>query len=161
MRYIDTYWRRFPAAWVLGDWASYDRDGYWFLHGRSDDTLNIAGQRSGPVEVEEVLSDHPAVSEAAAIAVRHEVTGEAIWCFVVPAVGAECPDGNDLAEVVASRLGKPFRLERVFVVSDLPRTRSAKILRRVVRAAALEKDVGDLSSIENRTAINGIREAVK
>ena len=82
-RYLDAYWRRFPGIWVHGDWASVDEDGYWFLHGRSDDTLNIAGKRIGPAEIESAVVAHPAVAEAAAVGVPHEVKGEVAWVFCV------------------------------------------------------------------------------
>ena len=82
-RYLETYWRRFPGVWTHGDWASVDEDGYWFLHGRSDDTLNIAGKRIGPAELESAAVGHPAVAEAAAIGVPHEVKGEVAWLFCV------------------------------------------------------------------------------
>ena len=88
-RYLETYWRRFPGVWTHGDWASVDEDGYWFLHGRSDDTLNIAGKRIGPAELESAAVGHPAVAEAAAIGVPHEVKGEVAWLYCVLAPGAE------------------------------------------------------------------------
>ncbi len=159
-RFIETYWSRFPGVWVHGDWASYDERGQWFLHGRSDDTLNIAGQRIGPAEAEAALTALPGVSEAAAVAVPHPVKGQAMWCFAVPAAGAEL-DAGELADAVALALGKPFRPERVLVVPDLPRTRSQKILRRVVRAIACGSDPGDLSSLENPGALEAVAEAVR
>ena len=82
-RYLETYWSRFPGVWTHGDWASVDDDGYWFLHGRSDDTLNVAGKRIGPAELESAAVGHPAVAEAAAIGVPHEVKGEVPWLFCV------------------------------------------------------------------------------
>ena len=158
-RFIETYWSRFPGVWVHGDWASYDEHGQWFLHGRSDDTLNIGGQRIGPAEAEAVLTASDAVADATAIAMPHQVKGEAMWCFVVPAPGAQ-PDLNALSDAVAAALGKPFRPERIVVVDDLPRTRSQKILRRVVRAVAIGADPGDLSSLENPEAIAAVRKGV-
>ncbi len=161
-RYLDTYWRRFPGVWVHGDWASVDEDGYWFLHGRSDDTMNVAGKRLGPAEVESILADHPAVAESAVVGVPDEVKGEAIWCFVVAKPGA--PTDEALAAVltalVADHLGKAFKPSRVLFVPELPRTRSAKILRRAIRATVAGEDPGDLSSLENPSAIERIRETV-
>jgi acetyl-CoA synthetase len=154
-RYLDAYWRRFPGVWVHGDWASVDEDGYWFLHGRSDDTLNIAGKRIGPAELESAAVAHPAVSEAAAVGVPHEVKGEVAWIFCVAAPGYE-PTEELTAEVAAqtaAELGKAFKPDRVVFVPALPKTRSAKIVRRAVRAKALGKDPGDLSSIENPEAL--------
>ena len=82
-RYLETYWRRFPGVWTHGDWASRDDDGYWFLHGRSDDTLNVAGKRIGPAEIESAVATHPAVAESAAVGVPDAVKGESIACVVV------------------------------------------------------------------------------
>ncbi len=161
-RYLDAYWRRVPGTWVHGDWASVDEDGYWFLHGRSDDTLNIAGKRIGPAELESAAVGHPAVVEAAAVGVPHEVKGEAAWVFCVLDPGERPSDGlmGEVADLVAAALGKPFRPERVVFVLALPKTRSAKIVRRAVRAAALGQDPGDLSSVENPEAVEAIAGAV-
>ena len=160
-RYLDTYWRRFPGVWVHGDWASVDEDGFWFLHGRSDDTISLAGKRLGPAEVESVLAGHPAVAEAAAVGVPHPVKGEAVWCFAVVRPAAE-REGleSSLADLVAEHLGKAFRPSRVVLVDELPRTRSAKIVRRAIRAAVSGEDPGDLSSLENPAALDAIRRAV-
>jgi acetyl-CoA synthetase len=159
-RYLHTYWRRWPGVWVHGDWASVDEDGSWFLHGRSDDTLSIAGKRVGPAEIESVLAGHGAVRESAAVGVPHPVKGEAAWCFVVLKPGTEPSDrlATELRALVAEHLGRPFRPERVVFVEELPRTRSAKIVRRAIRAAALGSDPGDLSSVENPEALDRIRE---
>src|SRR4029077_14601109 len=127
-----------------GDWASVDEEGEWFLHGRSDDTLNVAGKRIGPAEGEAGLVDHPDVVEAAVIGVPDEVKGEAIWCYCVLKPGAE-PDAGAISDHVAKALGGPFRPGAVKFVSELPKTRNAKVLRRAVRAAALGLDAGDLS----------------
>ena len=161
-RYLDTYWRRFPGVWVHGDWASVDEDGYWFLHGRSDDTLNIAGKRIGPAELESAAVAHPAVSEAAAVGVPHEVKGEVAWIFCVSAPGYEPSDelAAEVAAAAAAELGKAFKPDRVVFVPALPKTRSAKIVRRAVRAKAIGADPGDLSSVENPEALEAIARAV-
>jgi acetyl-CoA synthetase len=158
-RYLETYWRRFPGVWTHGDWASVDEDGYWYLHGRSDDTLNIAGKRIGPAELESAAVAHPAVAEAAAVGVPHEVKGEVAWIFCVPKPG-EDPSEQEVAAQVAEVLGKAFKPERVIFVGALPKTRSAKIVRRAVRAKVLGKDPGDLSSLENPDALEDIARAV-
>ena len=158
-RYLETYWRRFPGVWTHGDWASVDDDGYWFLHGRSDDTLNIAGKRIGPAELESAAVGHPAVAEAAAIGVPHEVKGEVAWLYCVLTPGAEA-SGEDVASAVSRELGKAFAPDRVIFVSALPKTRSAKIVRRAVRARALGQDPGDLSTLENPEALEEIARAV-
>lgn len=158
-RYLDTYWRRFPGNWVHGDWASVDADGQWFLHGRSDDTLNIAGQRIGPTEIEAALIAEDGVADAAAIPVPHPLKGEELWCFVVPTPGAG-PDPAALGDAVASGVGKPFRPSRIVVVADLPRTKTGKTLRRVVRALATDEDPGDLSSLDDAAALDAVRTAL-
>jgi acetyl-CoA synthetase len=158
-RYLDTYWRRWPDVWVHGDWASIDEDGFWFLHGRSDDTLKIAGKRLGPAEVESALAYHPGVAESAAVGVPDEIKGESIWCFVVVSPGHErtAALAAELAGVVAEHLGKAFKPARVVFVDELPKTRSAKIVRRALRAVATGKDAGDLSSLENPASLDAIR----
>jgi acetyl-CoA synthetase len=157
-RYLDTYWSRFPGVWLHGDWAYVAEDGLWYVLGRSDDTIKVAGKRLGPAEVESVLVADPAVGEAAAIGVPDELKGEAVVCFVVLRAG--CEAGPELAEnlkdAVAAALGKPLRPKAVNFVSDIPKTRNAKLLRRVVRAVYLGQEPGDLSSLENPAAIEAI-----
>jgi acetyl-CoA synthetase len=161
-KYLDAYWSRLPGVWVHGDWASADQDGFWFLHGRSDDTLNIAGKRIGPAELESAAVDHPAVREAAAIGVPHPVKGETSWifCCLLPGTEPSAALEREIAETVSGRLGKAFAPGRVIFVESLPRTRSAKIVRRAVRATALGTDPGDLSSLENPESLTEIAEAV-
>ena len=159
-RYLDTYWRAIPGVWSHGDWASIDEDGYWFLHGRSDDTLNIAGKRIGPAELESAAIASGVVLEAAAIGVPHDVKGEVAWLFCVSNRGGE-PDGAPVVAAVTAALGKAFAPERVLWVGALPKTRSAKIVRRAIRARALGEDPGDLSSLENPESLDEISLAVQ
>ncbi|MBW3667245.1 MAG: AMP-binding protein, partial [Actinobacteria bacterium] len=157
-RYIDTYWSRFDGVWVHGDWASVDEDGFWYLHGRSDDTLNIAGKRVGPAEIESAAVALDEVVMAAAVGIPDEVKGEAIALFVVPAPGVE-PDESltgEVGDAVTGSLGRAFAPAAVRWVADLPRTRSQKIMRRVVKAVALGRDPGDLTSLENPASLDGI-----
>jgi acetyl-CoA synthetase len=158
-RYLQTYWSRWPNVWVHGDWASIDDDGDWFLHGRSDDTLNVAGKRLGPAEVESVLAEHGAVAESAAIGVPHSLKGEVIHCFAVLKHGHEPTETlrSELREQVAHALGKSFAPESIGFITELPKTRSGKILRRLVRKVALGEDLGDLSSLENLSALEALR----
>ena len=161
-RYLSTYWSRFPDVWVHGDWARIDRAGFWYIEGRSDDTLKVAGKRVGPAEVESAAVAHRAVVEAAAIGVPHELKGEVVVVFAVlrPGHDATAELARDVQEKIAQVLGKPLRPEGVRFVSQLPKTRNAKILRRVIRAAYLGKsDLGDLSSLENPAAVEEIRAA--
>jgi acetyl-CoA synthetase len=157
-RYLETYWRRFPGVWTHGDWASVDADGYWYLHGRSDDTLNIAGKRIGPAELESAAISHPSIAEAAAVGVPHEIKGEVAWIFCVRNPGVDVAE-DEVAARVAEVLGKAFAPERVVFVGSLPKTRSAKIVRRAVRAQVLGSDPGDLSSLENPDALEEIARA--
>jgi acetyl-CoA synthetase len=160
-RYEETYWARWKDVWVHGDWAYVDEDGFWYIQGRSDDTLKIAGKRLGPAEVESVLVGHAAVAESAAIGVPHEVKGEAIVCFAVLRPGHAPSEAlrAELAALVAQKMGKALKPQRVLFTRDLPKTRSAKIMRRVIRATYLGKEPGDLSSLENPQAVNAITEA--
>ena len=158
-RYLDTYWGRYPDIWVHGDWAYVDpEDDLWYVLGRSDDTIKVAGKRLGPAEVESVLVGNPAVAEAAAIGVPDELKGEALVCFVILRPNFKPSDelATELQDLVASALGKPLRPKAVHFVNDLPRTRNAKILRRVVRSVYTGKDPGDLSSLENPSALAAI-----
>ncbi len=156
-RYLDTYWSRFPDTWVHGDWGSIDGDGFWFLHGRSDDTLNIAGKRVGPAEIESAAVELEEIVMAAAIGIPDPVKGEVVVVYAVPAPSADVDALEErVRDAVADALGRAFRPKKVVLVSDLPRTRSAKIMRRVVRALAMGADPGDLSSLENPQALDGI-----
>ena len=158
-RYIDTYWSRVPGVWLHGDWAFVDSDAYWFIQGRSDDTLKVAGKRVGPAEVESAAGSHPAVLEAAAVGVPHETKGEVIVLFCVLRRG-ETDDSALRASVsdrVVAELGRPLRPQAVIVLPALPRTRSGKVMRRVARAAYLGSDAGDVSTLEDPTAVEAIR----
>ena len=160
-RYLETYWSRIPGTWVHGDWAIVDEDGYWFIQGRSDDTLKVAGKRVGPAEVESAAVAHPAVLEAAAVGVPHDVKGEVIVVFVRLRPGEQDDPGlrKSVSDKVVEEMGKALRPEAIHVVSDLPRTRSGKIMRRVARAAYLGSDPGDLSALDNPLAVDAIRSA--
>jgi acetyl-CoA synthetase len=140
-----------------------DDEGQWFILGRSDDVMNVAGKRLAPAEVEAALATHPAVSEAAAVGVPDPLKGEAVWAFWVARDPMSVDDervSRELKDVVGNQLGKPFAPSRVWRVDALPKTRSAKILRRAIRAAVLDSDPGDLSGAENPEAIDRIRETV-
>jgi acetyl-CoA synthetase len=158
-RFLETYWSRFPGVWTHGDWASVDADGYWFLHGRSDDTLNIAGKRIGPAELESAAIGSGIVAEAAAIGVPHAVKGEVAWIFCIVKPGESRTDER-VTDAVTGVLGKAFKPDRIVWVDALPKTRSAKIVRRAVRARVLGKDPGDLSSLENPESLDAIGEAI-
>ncbi len=161
-RYMETYWNRWQHVWVHGDWASVDKEGYWFLHGRSDDTIKIAGKRVGPAEVESVLVSHGAVTESAAIGVPDELKGEVLVCFVVLKPGYEPSETlrGELIQRVASALGKSTTPKTIKFVVELPKTRNAKILRRFVKAKYLGQDITDTSSVENLSSLDSIGQAL-
>jgi len=157
-RYINTYWSRFAGAWVHGDWASIDEDGFWYLLGRSDDTLNVASKRVGPTEIESAAMSLDEVVMAAAVGVPDEVKGEAIALFLVAA--ADAAPGDDLSAAVVAAIdesmGAAFRPKAIQWVADLPRTRSQKIIRRLVKSVALGEAPGDLSGLENPESLETI-----
>jgi acetyl-CoA synthetase len=165
-RYREAYWTRFPGLWTHGDFAMVDEDGQWFILGRSDDVMNVAGKRLAPAEVESALSTHPAVAEVAAVGVPDPVKGEAVWVFWVARQGSGDSVSDDvvaaeLKAIVSAQLGKPFAPSRIWRVGELPKTRSAKIMRRAIRAAAIGADPGDLSGAENPAAVDAIRRTVE
>ncbi|MBX9667607.1 MAG: AMP-binding protein [Candidatus Obscuribacterales bacterium] len=157
-RYIETYFSKFPGVWYHGDWAKCDEDESWFLFGRSDDTIKVAGKRVGPGEVESVLVEHKDVAEAAVIGVPDDVKGEALVCFVVlmPGKSASTELTKELRDLVAHKLGPVMRPEVIHTVGALPKTRSGKIVRRTIRAMYLGEPTGDLSSVENPDALGPI-----
>ena len=161
-RYLDTYWSTFDGMWVHGDWAAIDDDGLWYILGRSDDTIKVAGKRLGPAEVESVLVNHPAVSEAAAIGVPHEIKGSALICFCILAPGFQPGERlrSELRDKVATELGKPLRPQEIWFVLDIPKTRNAKVMRRVVRSAYLDEDPGDVSSLVNPESVQHVKSAL-
>ena len=158
-RYVEAYWSRLPGIWVHGDWAIVDGDGYWYIRGRSDDTLKVAGKRVGPAEVEAAATAHPSVIEAAAIGVPHAVKGEAIVvvCTLRPGETDDEALRGAIARRVVEDLGKTLKPDTIVVVPALPKTRSGKIMRRVVRAAWLGLDPGDLSALDDPSTIEAIR----
>lgn len=158
-RYVDTYWSRFENKWVHGDWVVYDGEQY-VITGRSDDTLNIAGKRIGPAEYESILVKHHDVIEAAAIGVPDDVKGEVCHCFVVLREGTSfTPElKKELLSLVNSNIGKALCPKDIHMVEDLPKTRNSKVMRRVIKAAYLGKDLGDLSSLVNPEVVTYIQD---
>jgi acetyl-CoA synthetase len=157
-RYIETYWSRWPDTWVHGDWAAIDDDGLWYILGRSDDTIKIAGKRLGPAEVESILVAHPQVSEVAAVGVPDPIKGEALVCFCVLKKGADqnAELATELKAKIATELGKALAPKEILFVGDIPKTRNAKVMRRVVRAAYLGEKLGDTSALENPASLEEI-----
>ena len=160
-RYEETYWSRFPGVWVHGDFAAIDADGQWYILGRSDDTIKVAGKRLGPAEVESLLVANPAVVEAAAIGVPDEAKGNQVVCFCVLRAGV-APDEalrQALQQQVIAGLGKALKPREIWFVTDLPKTRNAKVMRRIIRAAYLGQPLGDITALENPAAVEEIRQA--
>ncbi|MDQ3928411.1 MAG: AMP-binding protein [Chloroflexota bacterium] len=157
-RYLDTYWSRVPGLWVHGDWARVDEDGFWYILGRSDDTIKVAGKRVGPAEVESAAVSHPAVAEAAAIGVPDVLKGESL--VVLVALRAGHSPGEELRQeieaCIVAHLGKSLKPQAVRFVTELPHTRNGKMLRRLVRQSYLGEPPGDLSALENPSALEAV-----
>jgi len=161
VRYLATYWERFPDVWVHGDWCIAERDGaeeYWFIRGRSDDTINVAGKRVGPAEFESAVVSHAAVKEAAAIAVPDAVKGDVVVVLAVLKNPADETEETRAAlfAIVDRMMGKSLRPKAISYVDDLPKTRNLKVMRRVARARYLGLDPGDLTALDNHGALLAI-----
>ena len=159
-RYLAEYWSTWSDRWDHGDWALMDEDGFWYLTGRADDAINVAGRKVGPAEVEGALIDHTAVNQAAVVGVPDDTTGEAIVAYVILEKAATRSDElrDELREHVGAVLGKPFRPREVRFAEEFPKTQSGKIVRRAVEGAYTGESVGDMSSIENPEAIERLRD---
>ena len=151
--YVDTYWSRWPDTWVHGDLASIDADGYWHIHGRSDDTLKIGGRRVGPSEIESALVAQPGIAEAAVIGVPDEMKGQQVVAFVVARPGAERPQPEGLRDAVTKMLGKAMAPSRIIIVEGLPKTKNGKIMRRAIRARYVGERLGDMSALDAATPL--------
>jgi acetyl-CoA synthetase len=160
-RYIESYWKIIPGAWVQGDLASRDEAGLWYLHGRSDDVIKIAGKRTGPAELESAVMATGLVTDVAVVGVPDALTGSALVCVCVPRSGALPASARaDIGDTIAAEWGAPYRPKEVIFVPDLPRTRNQKIMRRLVRAVITDSQLGDTSALANPEAIDAIREAI-
>jgi acetyl-CoA synthetase len=161
-RYLNAYWNRFDDLWVHGDFAAIDEDDLWYILGRSDDTINVAGKRLGPAEVEAILNAHKAVAESAVVGVPHEVKGQEVVAFAVLKPGYEWSESlrSELMQRVTDELGKPLKPRAILFTEALPKTRNAKVMRRVIRATYLGEDLGDVSSLEDPDTLDAIKNAV-
>lgn len=157
-RYLETYWSQVPGLWVHGDFASIDERGNWFIHGRSDDTIKIAGKRTGPAEVEAAVLATGKIAEVAAVGVPDPLKGSAVICVCVPAtaVTAGFELVEELSAAVVTALGSSFRPKQIHFVADLPKTRSMKIMRRLVRAVLSGQPAGDTSGLVNPESLNAL-----
>jgi acetyl-CoA synthetase len=169
-RYIETYWNRFNGVWYHGDWAYVDAEGYWFLRGRADDVIKVAGRRIGPAEIESILNSHDEIAESACIGLYDEVKGEKLYCFVIPKNKIKDKATNEgrstttttvdsAKKLVGQSLGRTLEPDRIVLVEDLPRTRSGKIIRRMIRSIVSGEEITDTSSMENPESLEKIRRA--
>jgi len=158
-RYIRTYWSKFPDVWVHGDFALVDSDNLWYIFGRSDDTIKLAGKRVGPAEVESVVMEHPDVMESAAIGIPDPFKGQAIvvFCILKPGKEKTAETEKQIKEIIGEKMGKPFLPKSVHLVDALPKTRNAKIMRRVIKSVYLGEGTGDLSALLNPEAVEEIK----
>jgi propionyl-CoA synthetase len=167
-RFVKTYFSDFPEQlYSTFDWATKDDEGYYYMMGRSDDVINVAGHRLGTREIEEAISDHDDVAEAATIGVKDEDKGQAVLAYVVPKDGSKVESEagrseleQSIKELVANKIGAIARPSAVYFVDALPKTRSGKMLRRGIQALAEQRDPGDLSTIEDPAALESVRAAL-
>ena len=148
-RFIETYWSRFDDIWFHGDYVFVDEDDLWYMRGRTDDVINVSGHRMSTAEIEHTVISHEKISDAASIAIPDDITGEAIVVFFV----ADNKDDSNLEQTVSDfisqKIGKVAKPKFVFQLTDLPKTRTGKIMRRLLKSKLLGKELGDLSSLEN------------
>jgi acetyl-CoA synthetase len=155
-RYLETYWSRFENVWFHGDYVYVDEDNLWYMHGRTDDVMNISGHRISTAEIEHTVISHKKVSDAASVAIPDELTGEAIVVFFVTDDKSEIDLESEISDYVSEKIGKVARPKLVFQLSDLPKTRTGKIMRRLLKSKLLGKDLGDLSSLENPNILDEV-----
>ncbi len=158
-RYAETYWSRFPGRYFAGDGAKLDDDGYLWLLGRVDDVMNVSGHRISTTEVESALVDHPAVAEAAVVGANDDVTGQAIYGYVILRGGNESSDAlrEEIRQHVSKKLGAIARPKAVIIVPDLPKTRSGKIMRRLLRDVVEGRTLGDTTTLADANVVEAIR----
>jgi acetyl-CoA synthetase len=160
-RYVDTYWSRFPKMYFAGDGAKKDDDGDLWLLGRVDDVMNISGHRLSTTEIESALVSHPKVAEAAVVGATDDTTGQAIVAFVI--LREEAGDGgadvvSELRKHVAQQIGPIARPRQIMVVQELPKTRSGKIMRRLLRDIAENRELGDVTTLTDSTVMDLIKD---
>jgi len=158
-RYVSAYWSKWEGIYFAGDGATWDEEGYYWLLGRVDDVINVSGHRIGTAEVESALVDHPFVAEAACIGKNHEVKGQAVVAFVSLKEGHEIPDGfiNELKAHVAMKIGALARPDDIFLTAELPKTRSGKIMRRLLRDIAEGQTLGDTTTLADPSVVNSLK----
>jgi acetyl-CoA synthetase len=164
-RYKQQYWAKWPGIYFTGDGAKRDEDGYFWLLGRIDDVMNVAGHRIGTMEVESALVDHPSIAEAACVGISHEIKGTAIAAFVIVkesgrelAMKDPAKFEQELKQHVAEKIGAIARPEKILMTADLPKTRSGKIMRRLLRDIAEGRALGDVTTLADPTVVASLKE---
>ncbi len=159
-RYREQYWSRYPGRYFTGDGAKRDKDGYFWVLGRVDDVLNVAGHRIGTMEVESALVAHPAVAEAAVVGKPHDVKGEVVVAFAILRAGNKATDAlrQELREHVVKKIGAIARPDDVFFTADLPKTRSGKIMRRLLRDIATGRALGDVTTLADPNVVASLKQ---
>ncbi len=155
-RYLQTYWSRFENVWFHGDYVFVDNDGLWYMKGRADDVINVSGHRMSTAEIEEVILSHAKVSDAASISIPDDITGEAIVVFFVTKNKLDNGLEKELSDHISEKIGKIARPKFIYKISELPKTRTGKVMRRLLKSKLLGMDLGDLSSLENPQVLNEI-----
>ena len=156
-RYIQTYWNQYGDVWFHGDYTVKDSDGLWFMHGRVDDVINVSGHRLSTVEIEQIVSSHPKISDSAAISIPDQITGEAIVVFIVAKESKEVNLPEQIQSFVSDKIGKLAKPKLVYIISEMPKTRTGKVMRRLLRAKLLGQDLGDISGLENPLILDEVR----
>ena len=155
-RYIETYWSQFQDVWFHGDYVYVDEDNLWYMRGRTDDVINVSGHRMSTTEIEHALISHENISDAASIAIPDDITGDAIVVFFVADNKSKKISELDVSNYISEKIGKIARPKLILQISDLPKTRTGKIMRRVLKAKLLGDDLGDISSLENPVVLDEI-----
>ena len=148
-RFIETYWSQFQNIWFHGDYVFVDEDDLWYMRGRTDDVINVSGHRMSTAEIEHTVISHEKISDAASIAIPDDLTGEAIVVFFVAHGKDDLDLESIISDFISQKIGKVAKPKFVFQLTDLPKTRTGKIMRRLLKSKLLGKDLGDLSSLEN------------
>ena len=155
-RYIKTYWSKFENTWFHGDYVLADEDGLWYMRGRTDDVINVSGHRMSTAEIEHTVISHKKISDAASISIPDKLTGEAIVVFFVADKQNNINFESEILDHISTKIGKIAKPKHIFQLSDLPKTRTGKIMRRLLKSKLLGMELGDLSSLENPGVLDEI-----
>ena len=148
-RYLETYWSRFENVWFHGDYVCIDEEGLWYMQGRTDDVINVSGHRLSTAEIEQTVISHPKISDAASVAIPDDITGEAIVVFYVTDKQIDSELEQEISNYISEKIGKLARPKHIYQLPELPKTRTGKIMRRLLKSKLLGMPLGDMSSLEN------------